>query len=363
MTNQFPKYIVVLKDASGNAYDFEKATNIKWEKYENSVGRCMFELPYTDLKLEQALSNDEQMFEILIYRNGVLKWQGYLAFILDTIDKTAIYGLDFMECMKWYRCTYNTTYTDKKIGSEIISPEWDTIAGRANIVLGTRITKGTIENPYTTGTTSEKTIKRVTFNEDFFSLVAEMQQLSASDSPSGAWEQNSVFEVTQSETAPTFNFWRNKGSNQADVVFELGSEIVDYYIPKDYRFINNDLIGYSIISGPSIITKTSSDATSISKFYRRELSPVFGALTKQEELDAKVANFMKENKDPKRDIRIAFAAGLTPFDGYSMGDNVQIKIKRGRFDIKEYMRVVGMEVTVDNSGAEQVSPVVRKLRT
>ena len=363
MANQFPKYTIVLKDASGNQWDFERATGIKWEKYENNVGRCTFQLPYDDPKIDQALSNDEQMFDILIYRNGSLVWQGYVAFILDTIDKVAVYGLDYMEWLKWYRCQYNVTYTDKKIGTEIITPEWNTIAGRANVVLGSRITKGTVEDPYTTGTTTAKTIKRQMFNEDFFSLVSEMVAISSADSPSGAWEQNTVFEITHSETTPTFNFWRNKGSNQADVVFELGSEIVDFYIPKDYRFINNDLIGYSIISGPSVITSTTSDATSISQYYRRELSPVFGSLTKQEELTEKVKNFLKENKDPKRDIRIAFAAGLTPFNGYSMGDNVQIRIKRGRFDIKEYMRVVGMEVSVDDSGSEQVSPIVRKLRT
>lgn len=356
-------YNIVLKDPSGNMWDFERSTDIAWERYENEVGRCMFILPYTDSKLVEALADDEQFMEILIYREGDLVWQGFVAFILDKLDTAAIYGLDYKEILKWYRCSYNTKYTTQKIGSQIISPEWDTIAARTNIALGDLITKGTIEDPYQSGTSTAKTVTKTVFEEDFFTLVYELMALSRAGSPSGAWTQNTVFDVSLSETAPTFTFKRDVGVERPDVVFEMNSEIIDVYMPKDYRYIRNDVKGWSVIEGPDVINDTQTDATSITNYYRRELSPVFGALTTSSELTEKTKDFLKENKDPSKNVSFSFAAGLIPFDGYNMGDDVQIRINRGRLDIKEYRRVVGMEVEVDNSGEETAKPVLRKKRT
>lgn len=364
MTNVTPKYIVVLKDPSGNVWDFEKATNIEWTRYENSVGQCKFDLAYNDSKLTQCLTDDEKLFEILIYRDEVLYWQGYVAFLLDTLDKTTVYGLDFKECLKWYRTRYNQVYTGKKIGSEIISPEWDNIAGRTGTLLGSpKIIKGTIQDPYTTGTTTEKTIDRTLFDEDFYSLVQEMTFLARSNSPSGAWTQNAVFDISLSETSPTFSFLRNVGENKPDVVFELGSEIINFYVPKDYRFIRNDVKGLSIVQGPKIINSSQTDTTSRGKYSLRQISNVFGNLTSQSELDEKTKDYLKNFKDPRPDVSFAFAPGLKPFDGYSMGDNVQVRCERGRVSINEYRRVVGMEIKIDNSGAETVAPILDKIRT
>lgn len=356
-------YNVVIKNASGNSYQTERFSDLSWERYENEVGRCKFSVPYSDTKLLSALETDNQFFEILIYRDGSLVWQGFIAFLLDELNQTTIFGLDYKECLKWYLCQYNVEYTSKKIGTEILSPEWDNIDARTGAILGDKIVKGTFQDPYTTGSSSTfKTVTRTVFQEDFFTLCKEMVAMSRADSPSGSWIQNTVFDISLSETSPTFSFTRNVGSDQSGVVFTLGKEIVDYYIPKDYRFIRNNITGYAVVVGPDVISNNQVDTTSRTAYYLREWPPIFGEVTNSTELTEKTKDFLKEFKDPRRDVRIVFGTGLTPFDGYVMGDNVQVRIDRGRISINSYYRVIGMEVTIDN-GVEQTTPILQVKRT
>ena len=216
MSSAPPRYSIVLKDKSGaNSYEFEKATDIAWEWYENEVGRCRFKVPYNDVKLSATSIPDNAFSEILIYSDGVFQWQGFIAYIQDNKYGVTVYGLTFLEFLKWYRVGYNTAYTTKKIGSEIISPIYDIIVAYTNDIFGERITKGTIQNPYDTGSSSaEKTITKTVFDEDFFTLLKDLAGASRADSPSGAWKQDSVFEITFSATAPTFNFFRDVGTDK-----------------------------------------------------------------------------------------------------------------------------------------------------
>jgi len=354
-------YKIILKLADGKEYEFEKFTNLQWERYENIPDRCKFNLPYNDQKLS-LISNDEQFIQIFIYRKTTLVWQGFVAYIEDSEKQTVIYGLGLLECLKWYRVGYDTEYKDKKIGSEIISPIWNAIATRTGAILGSVITKGTIEDPYQTGTSTAKIITRTVFDEDFFTLCQEMIYLSRADSPSGSWEQNSVMEVTLSKTAPTFNFIRNRGVNKTQVIFELDSEIAGFTQTKDFRFIRNDVKGFAVVEGPEILNKTEVDATSKTSYYLREISQLIPRATSQSELDEATKDELAEKKDPKKNFYITFASGLKPFDGYSMGDNVRVKIDRGRTKVDEFFRVVGMEVRVENGGVEIARPILQRKR-
>jgi hypothetical protein len=357
-----PKYSVIIKLPDGKQYEFEQVSDMQWELYENLPGRCIFSIPFNDPKIT-LISNDGQFLQILIYRDQELVWQGFIAYIVDEKEKTTIYGLGLLECLKWYRVGYDTDYTTKKIGTEILSPIWDAIDARSGAILGDLIKKGTFEDPYQVGTSTAKTITRTVFDEDFFTLCQELVYLSRADSPSGAWKQDTVMAISLSATAPTFSFSRNVGTDKSQVIFELDSEIVDFSQQKDFRFIKNDVKGLSIIEGPSVINSTQVDATSRSAFYLREISNVFGAITSQTELDEKVKDYLKENKDPVKEWYLTFATGLKPFDGYVMGDCVKVRINRGRVNIDEYFRVIGMEVTFTNQGVELVKPVLERKRT
>ena len=355
------KYGVILKLPDGKKYEFEQVSGLQWERYENMPGQCKFSLPQLDPKIS-LISNDSRFIQILILRDGTLVWQGFVAFIRDEKDLVTIWGLGLLECLKWYRVGYDVQYTGKKIGSEILSPIWDAIDARTGAILGDVIKKGTIQDPYTTGTSTAKTIDRNVFDEDFYTLCLEMIYLSRADSPSGTWVQNTVMEVSLSETSPSFNFLRNVGVDKPQVIWELDSEIASFRQDKDFRFIMNDVKGLSIVEGPKIINRTEVDTTSRTNYYLREISKVFERATSQSELNEETKNLLAEEKDPRKTFAVNFAQGIAPFDGYIMGDNVRIRINRGRLNIDEYFRVVGMEVTITDAGVELVNPIVQRKR-
>lgn len=356
---QEPKYLFIVKDASGNQYEFGDATERAYEVYENDVGRCRFFVSHNNLKLTTSSIVDSAFSEILIYRNGTLVWQGMIQMLQDTVDGVWVYGETYLAALGWYGVRYNQVYTAQNI-SKLIGDEYDNIVARADDFPSAKLTKGTIENPYITSTTNALTVTRTLFNEDLLTVLKEMVTLSRGEE-TAAWSQNTVFGISFSATAPTFSFTRNAGSAKADVVFELGSEIVDFNIITDMRTITNEAKGFGVASGPMVLTSTES-ASSGSVWYRRESYPFYPSVTSQADLDQLVDNVVAEGKNPYVNMNLKFSSGLAPFDGYALSDTVKIRIRRGRINIDEYRRVVGMEVSIDNTGVESAVPVLRRLR-
>lgn len=353
-----PKYLFVIKDSSGNLYEFEKATKRAWEWYENDVGRCRFFIPYTDLKLSTTSVPDGAYSEILIYRDNVLVWQGVVQIIQDVIDGTYVYGETFMRALDWYGVRFNQAYSAQPIGT-IIDTEYVDIVARTNNFLNAKITKGTIENPYIVSTTNNLLVTQTLYNEHFLLILKQFVALARGEM-TATFDQYTVFNISFHETTPTFSFLRNVGSDKSDVVFELDSELVDYNIPKDMKYIENELKGFAIAPGPVTLTSLETQAASQVSWYRRESYPYYNNITDQTALDQRVDDRGLERKDPKKDMYLKFASGLKPFDGYSMGDTIKIRINRGRTVIDEFRRVIGMEVTIEDTGVELTVPILQE---
>lgn len=354
------KYMFVIRDFDGNLYEFDRATSRAWEWYENDVGRCQFFIPHNDLKLTTTSVPEDKASEIRIYRDGSLVWQGFVQIVQDTIDGTWVYGETFMSALGWYGVRYNQVYTAQSLAT-IITGEYDNIETRTNNFLSARITQGTIQDPYISNTTSNLTITRTLFHENFLDFLKQMVLVSRAEATT-TWNQDTVFNISFSETTPTFSFLRDVGDDKPDVVLELNSEIVDYNIPKDFREILGYTKGLAITEGPAVINSTEEDSTSTASWYRREFYPFFNNVNAQADLDNRTNNFLYERRNPRREMKIKLSAGLVPFDGYTMGDSIKVKINRGRTVIDEYRRVIGMEVRIDDTGVEQVVPVLQKRR-
>ena len=144
---------------------------------------------------------------------------------------------------------------------------------------------------------------------------------------------------------------------------ELDSEIVDFSFGVDMRYVYNDVKGFAVQEGPKVLTSSQIDTTSRTTYYRRDISPYFGTVTNQNQLDEMSKDILKNQKDPSKNFSIKLASSLKPFDGYSMGDNIRIRINRGRISLNQFFRVVGMEVSLDKSGVESVNPLLQVVRT
>lgn len=355
-----PKYQFVIKDQSGNLYEFENCTRRAWSVYENDVGRCRFFIPKNDLKLTSTSVNDAAFSEIKVYRDGSLVWQGMVQIIQDTTDGTFVYGETFMAALGWYSVRFQQAYSAQNL-STIITAEYNDIVARAEDFFAAKLTLGTIESPYTSGTAVALTITRTLYHENFLDFLKQMMYVGRAEI-AVAFPQYTVFNISFSETAPTFSFLRDVGTNKPDVIFELGSEIKDVNIPRDFRFIENQDKGFAVSAVTTALNSTQTDATSQTNYYRRESYPYYNNVTGQIDLDKRVANRVADLKDPRRDMFLQFAAGLKPFDGYVMGDSVVIRIDSGRLDSSEFRRVVGMEVSIDETGVENTIPILQKAR-
>ena len=355
-----PRYQFIIVDQSGNLYEFENCVKRAWEWYENDVGRCRFYIPKNDIKLSTTSVPDGAFSEIRVYRDGVLVWQGMTQIVQDTPEGTYVYGETYLAAFRWYSVRFQRVYTAENLAT-IIGGEYDDIAARSNNFLLAKITKGTIESPYTTSTTTPLTITRTLYHENWLDFLKQMMFIGRAEIAS-SFSQYTVFNISFSETTPTFSFLRDVGSNKPDVIFEMDSEVIEHNIPRDFRFIENEGKGFAVASGPIAINSTETDATSQTAFYRRESYPYYNNVTGQIDLDKRVNNRIAERKDPKRSMYLKFAAGLKPFDGYVMGDNVKIRIDSGRVDSDEYRRVVGMQVAIDDTGVEFTVPILQKAR-
>lgn len=358
---QEPRYMFIIKDGSSNLYEFQDATERAYENYENDVGRCRFFIPNNDLKLSSSSVPGAAYSEILIYRNETLVWQGIVQIVQDTSDGTWVYGETFMAALGWYGVRYDQAYSATAVGT-IITNEYDNIETRTGNFLTAKITQGTIQTPYQTSTSNDLTITRTLYNDNFLEFLKEMVAVARGEM-TAAWDQNTVFNISFSATAPTFTFTRNVGSDKADVIFEMDSEIIDFSIPSDNRYIYNSVKGFAVQEGPKVLTKTSTDTTSRTSWYLRENYPYYGTATSQTDLDQRNDDFLAEAKDPNVGMSLKFVSGIAPLDGYSMGDSVKIRINTGRISIDEYRRVIGYEVDISNNGIENTKLLLQKERT
>lgn len=354
------KYSFVIENSSGDVFEFTRAIKRMYTRYENDVGRCRFLIPWNDLNLNTTSIDDTGFSEIRVYRDGTLVWQGILQIVQDTPNGTWIYGESFKAALSWYGTQFDEAYAAAAIGT-IITAEYDNIETRASDFLTAKITQGTIESPYQTSTTDALTLTRTLYSDNFLKFLWEMVTVARGEM-TAAWAQNTVFDITLSETAPTFSFLRNVGSDKEDVVFELDSEILDFNFPRDFRDITTDVTGYAIATGPTQLSSVEADATARAAWHRREKYPFYNYITAQDDLDLVVDNLVGDKKSVRPDMVLQFAPGLTPFDGYVMGDNIRLRITRGRVSVNELRRVVGMEVAIADTGIETTVPILVKNR-
>lgn len=357
-----PKYTFVIKDTSDKLYEFNNCTQRAWEWYENDVGRCRFFVPYSDLKLTTSSVPDDRFAEILIYRDGTLVWQGMIQMLQDGLDGVWVYGETFMAALAWYGVRYDQVYTTATISS-LISDEYDNIAARSYSFFNSKITKGTISTAV-----DILPITRTFYNENLLSVLRDTTSIAMSGVLEPTDALNIVFNISFSATSPTFSYG-NVGAVKENVILELDSELVDLNNITDMRSIANWLKSYTVTSGPDILT-SQVNISPTPVWYTREMYPFFPNINSQADLDRITNMLLKENNVPTVTTNIKFVAGLKPFDGYSMGDIIRLRVKRGRIDTtkdvyssyNDYRRVVGMEVQIDEAGVEYTKPILRKLR-
>lgn len=304
--------------------------NLIWQKGLNLAGMAAFTLVRGNPLID---SIDWMVDHVKVFREDD---KGTATILAGRMVKPQ-YSSGDVVCLAWNyvaflqlsRTGYNVEYPNKKLGTEVVSPEWSYAKTVADSPLEFVVT-GTIENPLALDGTTE-----ITTNEDFgvsmfnrlfaFFQIAEMAM---SNTPNTV-----IFGI--SDTAPhTFSFLRNGGTARPMLLTYPGN-LADHDFQPGYDLIRNDRATVVTDADGAEEEYAVTDATSIATYRRLQdaltLKTMLGLSAAAEEADQVkegMARMLKEG------IRLPKAVMLWPRQGLvspgidvELGDTVAVRLR------------------------------------
>lgn len=257
------------------------------------------------------------------------------------------------------RTGYRTLYPKKKLGTEIVSPEW-TAAKAATYSLFGHVTTGTIEDPLAIDNVTPITtdarfgvidVPRLLF---FFDLC-EIGRANTAN--------NVTYGISRDRVAGAheFRFLKNAGVARTGLRLTFPGNIRDYRYVPGFRALRNDLATIGTSSGGGAIEIVKTDEVSAAAYGRRQdvftiktLSGLVGAATELDAQSAITQRAVKEATNLSRDLAVEVRAdAFEPFNGWDIEDTVRVQIERGKDHIDADYRIVGVRGQMDARGYTQ----------
>lgn len=336
--------------ALGEVWD---ARNLGWSRYDRMPGKAFFTLSQTSPLLSKITPLTTH---VRFYRmTSTLTTLVYVGVIIDTDnagDDIIVSCFDYLSLLSISRTGYRTMYPVKKLGTEIVSPEWLLARGASSSPLGF-VTTGTIEDPTgTDGTTAIKTNTQ-------FGLLDQMRlQLFYDLSEMGRANTtfHTTYEITRS-TTPTFNFWKDDGAN-VGLGLVLGGNVSDYRHLPNWTSYRNDLATIGTTTGGGASEITVSDSAAIAAKGRRQdvftiktLLGIVGAATTADQQKAAADRMLKTAVQLQPTLLVQLVRGSVDFfSGWDINDKVHVEIGNGIDSINTRWRLLGARATFDEGG-------------
>lgn len=372
-----PTYRVLLYEtqpAAGGGFgigplivEMENVKNIGWEKHLNDVGSAFWTLNQDDAKIA-GLRAYGGTAHVQIIRNNETCFRGLWAEWDANGEDVIFYAYGYEHLLHSLLSSWGADpggkWQDAQIDT-IVTDLWT----RAKTTLTYSplgfCTTGTIQAPVTTsgGATAIVLPYYRIFYKRILYALRELAAMSISDTTNTVYFEL-AHALDPTDTTVTFNFWKNKSTDRADVVWEYPngtvSDFNDIRLPVETR---NDLFG--IGSAPNDILLNSevtkaAGATGYETFGRRQEPLVFSWVRDDSDMTRVLNLRLARAILAEPDIRIQMLAnsvvppGLTGA-GYNLGDRVGVKLSRGITSVDEYMFVSGVQV-IQVRGQEFVQP-------
>lgn len=341
------------------------ARNCGWSAYDRRPGKAFATLSQLDplLPLLVPLTTHLKLWRVAPSGN-VNVFSGKFIDSDSNGDDVILEFYDYLAELSVSRSGFKTLYQTKKIGSEIISPEWAIAKAATYSPLGF-VTTGAIEDPL--GTDGITTIKT---SAQFGLMDQPRLQLFFDLSEMG--RANTVNQVTFgiTRTAPhTFSFLKNAGALR-DFGLVLNGNVTNYRHLPNWKAYRNDLatVGLNAAGGPSEIVKTDEvEAAARSRrqdvFTIKTLLGISGAATEADQQVAVAARMLKAATQQQPTIMLQLMPGfLEPFTGWDIGDRVPIEVSNGIDSITGTRRIVGVQSIYSETG-ENLSIITEPIAT
>ena len=343
--------------------EFEKVKNVGWERHLNEVGTAFFTINQDDPKLS-GLRSYKGKAHVRITRDNEVVFGGIWGGLSANGEDAILYAYGYEALLYSLPTDWNTRWQDAQIDT-IVTDLWT----RAKTTLTWSplgfVTTGTIQAPVTTsgGATAIVLPLYRTYNKRILFCIRELVALGTSDLTNTVY-----FELlpatSPTSTTVTFNFWKNKSTDQTDVKWEYPNGLVrDFNDDQEPILARNDIV--SVGSSPNdILLRQEVDHAGGTYGYEtigRRMEPLYFAWVRDEdELTRVSALRLARALRPEPDLRLNMNAnsvkppGVTGA-GYTLGDRVRVKVKRGITDIDQYMFLSGVQVLFLR-GQEHVQP-------
>jgi hypothetical protein len=365
-----PEYVVELSNSGatfgpgtklGEIWD---ARNLGWSRYDRIPGKAFFTLSQASAMLSLITP---LVTHLSIWRlTPSLTTLVYAGVVIDTDetgDDVVCSCFDYLALLSISRSGYRTLYPSKILGSEIVSPEWVLAKNAANSPLGF-VATGTIQDPLgTDGTTAIKTNNQFgLIDQPRLSLFYDLSEIGRANTANHV-----TFEITPS--APTFNFWKARGSS-IGLGLVLNGTVSDYRHLPNWTSYRNDLatIGSTIGGGATeVVVKDDTAAAALGRrqdvFTIKTLLGIVGKATEADQQKAAAERALKSavSLQPALLLRLVRGA-VDPFNGWELADKAAVEISNGKTSIATPWRIVGVRATFDESG-EEASIVVQPVAT
>lgn len=362
-----------------NLYPITKAGMIlRYSKELSDYGKCTFRVRSND-PIFDTLGDILQphVYNVRIKRGGTTVWQGaivnnpqrtknyveveayeYLYYLDKILIRRSSNNPATGSADNLYRI-FNSGTMATAVSSIITSAAADF---GSNHPLST-LAAGTIDNPnypegFTDGTSALTGAwsfsSSVALQFDFHSVLYVLKAF-------GIYT-NSDFQINNSLQ---FNFRTFLGNKQSAITFQYGTRgnVVDYNCPRLGKRMVNDLWGIATDSQGKIYHAEQKDTTSVNLYGKLEDAKAYVDVKDGNFLRARLAQDLRYTKTPDDSpINILLDEKGYPLGQYDIGDIVGVIINDNVISVNTRRRIVGITVTLHDTGRELVSVQTNKPR-
>ena len=343
-----------------------------WQRSMNLGGAASFTLVRGSSKVADIAPHRDHLF---LYRESPadtrLVWQGKVGSRNIAAGDVVFRCLDYTSYLQRSRTGWKTLYPTKKIGTEIISPEWALVLATADGPLNF-VTAGTIEDPLAvddvTPITTNARFGMMAFERLFvFFALAEMGMANTTN--------NVVFEITVDPTTPTFNLWKNRSVDRSTFALYFPGNLRAFNYDPGELDVTNDLASVIKKAAGGSELYSVDDAASIALYRRLQaavtIQTLMGLDTSAIESDQQKAALARLLRDSIRLPRLFIAlpryGEVDPFNGWNLGDNFPVVIEKAGApdtdELAQYLRCISIAAAWTPEAGEQLQLFMRAKET
>lgn len=359
---QMPYRYVITDSNYSDIATIPEAHRRSYSKFLNNIGQAYFEV-YLDNPLVKSLNIDPltKMYGLKIYRgtNTTPNWQGMIDGLTPS-DKYKnsmnVVGFQASSRLADLGDVLITTDSetpqqrsglkDKKIGTEVIQVLFNECKAKSNSPIGDMLSSITdvLDEKNVINTMQEQDTIAISSLLDIVVFLADVT--------------NSDFYVD--DATKTFYF-KDKVGVESTVQYrfvenQAGNNIKDFSIQMNMRDVNNHPVGFC--TGEAANMKMVSDvydSASLNAYKLRERLSDLRSLDSEASVRTQINKNLQMYGKPRYFSSIALSNSIDLFNGWTLGDTVEIWIKRGFINFRERKRIMGVTVDIDAQNMENIS--------